>query len=196
MRLRQAGTRVTGTYDNVFFGRPGMVEGTVTGTTLIGTWSRTGRSGPLRWTLSADGTTFTGSFQDDERQGSSRSSWCGARPNQPFPDGCSFAGNWQTRVGDRSECPMTLTRINNTVTGTACRGSIDGTVSFLTEGGMYIVLIGTSTSADGRRQLTFYLDARDTYDSFQFQGHLLGDGPHPWCGWRAGGRPPEPCYLP
>lgn len=92
---------------------------------------------------------------------------------------------------------MTLTRIDTTVTGTSCQGSLRGTVGFLTEGGLYIALIGTWTGPGlPARQFTFYLDAGASYDARQFQGHWLGEGPQPWCGWRAGERPPQPCYQP
>jgi hypothetical protein len=65
MELKQSGDRVTGTYawDD------GKIEGTVSGTTLRGTWSESPSysppddAGDFEFTLSADGKSFSGHWR-------------------------------------------------------------------------------------------------------------------------------------
>ena len=119
--------------------------------------------------------------------------WCGARSNQPFPDGCSFAGAWLARLDDAPPCPLRLTRTNLTVTGTSCQGSINGTITGAT-GSLQTVLTGTWQAASGETgAVTLYLAG---FDARQFQGTVTGSRLGAWCGWREGASPPTPCRWP
>lgn len=92
LKLKQEGKRVTGAYG--FFGsQRGEIDGTVSGATLKGTWDARTSGGPtefgtIKWVMSADDGTFTGSWI---RSGTTEGgSWNGTRtsplaPNGPFP---------------------------------------------------------------------------------------------------------------
>ena len=195
MRLTQTGNQVTGTYENFFFGSSGSIDGVVSGAIVTGSWSAGGVSGPIQWTLNADGQALTGYFKD-EAMSQETYAWCGARPNQPFPDGCGFAGSWTARIGDQAECPITLTRVNMAVTGRYCNGgTLSGTISTVGSA-LQTMLIGVTVSPDTpTANFTLYVMG---YDANQFQGHWVGDRPESlptqWCGWRSGAQPPDPCF--
>ncbi len=122
--------------------------------------------------LGAPSDTFTGTWNGSN-------AWCGARENIPFPDGCSFAGDWIADTGTGLNCEMHLTRIGTVVTGTHCNGgTVNGTVRY-TSG-------VTETILDG----PFYRFYLLGYNALQFQGNSGGDN---WCGARRGQPEPDPC---
>jgi hypothetical protein len=188
MRVTQAGATLTGTFDNAFSKAAGTVEGTVEGTRFTGTWASAGASGPVQWTLGADGTTFSGSFTSGRAL-----PWCGARPDQPFPDGCSFAGAWNNQINDGGPCAMQLQRVNVKVTGTYCAGSLDGAIVAHRNNPPLTVVEGTWNVAGIKPgPFTLYLIG---FEALQFQGNWRGDTPNEWCGWRATSQPPSPCLM-
>src|SRR5581483_1599485 len=82
MTLTQNGNIVTGTYKNDYDGGIGAIAGTVTGNVLTGTYQKN-QIGPIQFTLSADGKSFTGNWGGSNQ-------WCGARPGESFPSNCGF----------------------------------------------------------------------------------------------------------
>ena len=185
MRLMQTGSRVSGTYNNAFTGASGFIEGSVAGNGFTGQWTSRGASGPIEWRANPDNQTFDGFLH-----GGADNRWCGARPGIAFPEGCSFAGAWIDQVIDRSDCPMTLRRVNLTVTGTYCNGSISGVITFAP--GAPVTLLDGTWTVSGSPPGAFRLYLLG-YDGRQFQGNWMGDGPNQWCGWRAGALEPSPC---
>jgi hypothetical protein len=186
--LRQTGSQVTGTYQDAFTNATGTVTGTIAGNAFSGLWASGGRSGAITWTLGADGKTFDGFFID----GAIRR-WCGARPDQAFPEGCSYQGDWINQVTDRNDCPMRLTRVNLSVRGVYCRGAVEGTITYRGEDQTTVLRGAWDVPGSPPGTFTFYLRG---FDALQFQGHWRGDTPNEWCGWRAGSSPPSPCLLP
>ncbi len=122
MVLSQSGTNVTGTYNNGPAGSSGTISGTVSSQTLTGTWKVGAATGPLSFVKGTH--TLSGTY-------SSTFKWCGALTGYQFPAGCGFAGHWVTKIASNPNCAMDLTRINNSVTGTYCNGTItSATVSY------------------------------------------------------------------
>jgi hypothetical protein len=72
MRLSQIGDHVSGTYDY----RGGVIDGTVSGNILSGTWTQTNNRGVFRFSLSSDGNGFTGTWTDSNDSGGP---WIGER---------------------------------------------------------------------------------------------------------------------
>lgn len=180
MNLSQSGNSVTGTYRNDFAGTSGTITGNVSGNTLSGTWSISGGSGSLQFTLGGAGNT-DGNWNTSYK-------WCGAKPGVNFPAGCSFAGSWTNNVAGNASCPMTLTRRDNTVSGTYCNGTVSGTISY---GGNETILTG-AWLAGTSGSFKFHLAG---YNATTFQGNWGTDpAAHYWCGWRSGAAPPSPCY--
>lgn len=180
---QNAGGGVTGTYLNSFQGNAGTIAGNVTGNTLTGTYQIGGSSGSIEFTLSGDGKRFDGNFEG-------LYSWCGARPGEFFPNGCSYAGHWTTEYGDGPTCQMDLKRKDNQVTGTYCNGTINGTVSYDVNN---VILTGQwriSIASSG--PIKYYIFG---FNALKFTGNW-GDASHPWCGWRDGQAQPAPCYKP
>ncbi len=170
MNLTQTGANVTGTFTNAFEGS-GTVSGTVSGNTLTGSWSISGKSGSFSWTLNTGGQTFNGDYDRSSK-------WCGARAGVVFPNGCSFAGHWNTNLPGVCTGMMNLTQVGTTVTGSYCGGAIDGGVISYTNG--FAVLNATwHTSTSGPLQL-FLIPTSST----QFQGNWSTT--NAWCGWRDG----------
>ncbi len=181
MDITQSGSSVTGTYHNSFTGGNGTVAGTVSGNTLNGTWT-IGGSGTLQFTLGGGGNTFDGNWSGSNQ-------WCGARSGVAFPGGCSYAGSWTNHVAGNSNCSMTLTRVDNTVTGTYCNSTVSGTVSY-TGSSSETILNGVWGGGPGT--FKFYLLG---YNGDRFQGNWgVTPATHYWCGWRSGSSEPSPCY--
>jgi hypothetical protein len=178
MNLTQVGNNVTGTYANGFSGGNGSIAGIVEGNTLTGTYT-IGGSGPIEFTLSADGKRFDGTWGASNK-------WCGARDGEFFPNGCSYQGNFTSDYGD-GNCPMTLQRKDNNVTGSYCIGNVTGTISF---DGNFTVLTGTYNNLiPGSGPFKFFLAG---YNGLRFQGNYNNGGGE-WCGWRASSSKPSPC---
>jgi hypothetical protein len=62
MYLVQTGSEVMGTYE--YTSTPSAISGTVSGTTLAGTWTEPGKSGEFMFVLSPDGTSFSGNWKN------------------------------------------------------------------------------------------------------------------------------------
>ncbi len=77
MTLTQIGDTVSGTYA----GGAGMLNGTVSGTELTGTWTRPGSSGPLKFFMVGNGQQFQGNY-------SAVNPWCGYRSGSSSPSPC------------------------------------------------------------------------------------------------------------
>jgi hypothetical protein len=131
MQLSQTGGTVTGSYET----NAGRIIGVVSGNTLNGTWSEQttyqppDHAGDFRFTLSPDGSSFTGGW----RYGSSGgfSSWGGARTCagaglSPAAGCTTWAGTWSTDYGT-----MQLTQSGSSVIGAYDYqgGRLSGTVS-------------------------------------------------------------------
>lgn len=179
MNLTQSGNTVTGTYYNAFGSAAGTVAGNVSGNTLTGTWTLGGGSGTFQFTLSGDGKRFDGNWNGTEK-------WCGARPGENFPNGCSFAGNWNAKLSGFPNCPMTLRRRDNTITGTYCNGTVQGTITYMS--GAITVASGSWDTGGSTGPFTWYLMG---YNGRQFNGNY--NTSFEWCGWRSGASEPSPC---
>jgi hypothetical protein len=88
LALQQTGSAVTGTYTyGAGSNSTGSIKGTVAGSVLTGTWSETFANttvgGPLAFTLSADGKSFTGKWANDSDAAgtinTTTNSWNGVR---------------------------------------------------------------------------------------------------------------------
>lgn len=73
--MTQTGTTVTGTYSY----DSGSLTGIVTGNTLKGTWVESDDKGTFVFTLSADGKSFTGSWQETEPDPNQGGGWNGKK---------------------------------------------------------------------------------------------------------------------
>lgn len=180
LSITQNGASVTGTYFNAFTGGNGTVAGTVVGNHLTGTW-QIGGSGTLEFTLSGDGKRFNGTWNGTNK-------WCGARPGENFPNGCSFQGNWISDYGE-GDCPMTLNRKDNSITGSYCIGTVSGTLSY--EGSQAVVSGTYSNIYSVSNTFKFYLFG---YNGLQFNGNF--NGTTEWCGWRSSSSKPGTCFKP
>lgn len=180
MTLTQNGTVVTGTYQNSLEGGSGSLAGQVSGNVLTGTYTKV-QTLPIQFTLSADGKRFNGNWNGTNQ-------WCGARPGQSFPGGCSFAGSWNTQYGAGTPCGMNLTRKDNNITGTYCNGTITGAITYASS---QTVLTGNYHIGGFSGTLQFFING---YNALQFQGNY--DSSNAWCGWRDGSSTPSPCLAP
>lgn len=177
MTLTQNGSQVTGTYQNELEGGNGVLAGIVSGNVLTGTYTKN-QTLPIEFTLSADGKRFTGNWNGTN-------AWCGAKPGQNFPDGCSYQGSWISDFGD-GNCPMNLNRKNNAVTGTYCLGTLDGTITYA---GGETILTGTYHNIfPSTGPLKFFLGG---YTAPRFSGNYNAGSE--WCGWRSSSSKPNPC---
>ena len=77
MNLTQDGATITGTYA----GGAGSVNGSVNGTELTGTWTRTGSSGSFKFFMVTGGQQFQGNWE-------SSNEWCGYRSGSAAPAPC------------------------------------------------------------------------------------------------------------
>lgn len=182
MNLTQNGNSVTGTYNQLFYGTSGVIAGTVTGNEFTGTWSISGGSGDVELTLASNGKRFTGSWDNGAN------SWCGARPGENFPNGCSFAGPWQGKNAAFPNCPMTLQRRDNVITGNYCNGTIQGSISYA---GETTVASGQWDTGSSIGDFKFFLDG---FNALKFSGNYSDT--FEWCGWRSGQTAPVPCLKP
>jgi hypothetical protein len=72
LQMSQTGNHVIGTYD----ASRGVLDATVSGNVLVGTWTWKGQTGVCRFTLSRDGKNFIGTFNaSNGRSGA----WTGIR---------------------------------------------------------------------------------------------------------------------
>ncbi len=182
MNLTQSGASVTGTYNQLFYGTSGTIAGTVTGNKLVGTWSISGNSGAMELNLIGGGNRIDGNWNGTQK-------WCGARPSQNFPNGCSYAGAWRAKVGNVfPNCAMTLQRHDNIITGNYCNGTLQGVITY---NGTDTVATGNWDTGSSIGAFTFFLDG---FNALHFRGNY--DGAFQWCGWRDGQTAPTPCQVP
>ncbi|MDL1898924.1 hypothetical protein FBQ82_22000, partial [Anaerolineae bacterium CFX7] len=181
MSLTQNGSSVTGTYNQLFFGTSGTIAGTVTGNKFTGTWSLGGGSGPVELNLIGGGNRIDGKWDNAYK-------WCGARPGQNFPNGCSYAGSWNAKLSSFPNCPMTLQRHDNIITGNYCNGTIQGTLAY---NGETTVATGNWDTGSNIGNFNFFLDG---FNALQFSGNYGSSSE--WCGWRSGQSVPVPCKYP
>lgn len=181
MNLTQNGNVVSGTYNQLFYGTSGTIAGTVTGNKLTGTWSISGNNGTVELNLIGGGNRIDGSWNGTYK-------WCGARPGQNFPNGCSFAGAWKAKLSAFPSCDMTLQRHDNIITGNYCNGTIQGVISY---DGDKTVATGNYDTGGGIGNFAFYLES---FNALKFRGNY--DGAFDWCGWRDGQSAPAPCKFP
>jgi hypothetical protein len=180
INLSQSGTNITGTNVNDYLDRWETIAGTVSSNGVVnGTWSWGGASGTFVWALQP-GDTFGGNWNGTNK-------WCGARSGVAFPVGCSFAGSWTTRIPNNLNCSMNLTRMDASVSGTYCNGSLSGRIR--SGSNNETILEGTWSIPGGSSgPLRFYLLG---YAALQFQGNY--NTSYGWCGYRSGAAPPSPC---
>ncbi len=177
MTITQNGTTVTGTYQNELEGGNGVIAGIVTGNVLTGTYTKV-QTKPIEFTLSNDGKRFNGNWDGTNQ-------WCGARPGEFFPNGCSFHGDWISDFGD-GNCAMNLKRKNNVITGEYCYGSVTGTMSYV--GGEAVASGMYNNLAPSSGTFQFFLPG---YTAPRFRGNYnIGSE---WCGWRSSSSKPVPC---
>lgn len=181
MNLSQNGNSVTGTYNQAFYGTSGTIAGTVTGNTLTGTWSISGGTGSVVLNLVGGGNRVDGVWNDTYK-------WCGAKPGQNFPNGCSYAGTWNAKLTSFPNCPMTLQRRDNIVTGNYCNGTLVGNVTY---SGEETVLTGNWDTGSSTGDIKFFLES---FNALKFRGNYNTD--FEWCGWRNGQSAPAPCKKP
>jgi len=184
MELKQQGNHVFGTFHEDIAGVKWAIEGTVSDGIFIGALSfkPNAPKAPISWSMSKDGKTLDGKL------GISSWKFCGARPGAPFPDGCTFAGTWTSSVAGDSNCIMNLQRVDMTVHGTYCHGTMSGTIEYYTATRTTLL---RGTWVDGNKNIgsfTLYLYG----DGLQFQGNWGKKG-LAWCGKRSGVEFPSPC---
>ncbi len=189
MTIVQSGNTIINTskYTNEFTSNKasGNIAGTISGNTVSGTWTIEGADGILTFYLGTDGNTFDGSWTS----GSQQFRWCGARPGAPFPSGCSFAGLWTMAAPGIAGCnALTLTRIDDSITGNYCGARLSGTLRYA---GSETILTGNATIGGAQNPFTFYL--LDGYNGTLFNGDWNNNAANEWCGWRASASKPTPC---
>jgi hypothetical protein len=195
--LSQEGDQVTGEYNwyGADFSIP--LEGRVEGDRLSGIFGGE-NSQTFTFILSEDGQSFDGSWSSG---GATDRQWCGVRSG-PLPDGCGFSGSWFTISDYDPATPPTaeLVQTGDRVTGTFLNGNggngtvegalgASGSNSHYTLSGSY-----QGMNPDGPFSGDFSWTLVD-FNGLQFRGFWSpreGET-HPWCGWRAGGQPPDPC---
>jgi MscS family membrane protein len=72
LQVSQTGNHVTGLYD----GSRGVLDGTINGNILVGTWEWKNHRGVFRFLLANDGNSFTGTFNRSDGFGGA---WTGIR---------------------------------------------------------------------------------------------------------------------
>ncbi len=145
VRLTQIGGRVSGTYQQAGGGVSGTIDGTVSNNVLRYRWIQSnGSKGTGRFTLSEDGTAFSGFFGYDEDPDKADRYWNGKRTGkiagEPAdsrqaggpPGAAGFTGDWDA-VDSGIHRVMRLkqngTRVTGTYEGAGVRGTVDGTVA-------------------------------------------------------------------
>lgn len=150
LNLTQSGNRVTGSYKPSGWNYTGYIEGTLSGTTLIGTWTENDQSGKLEWAMLAGCNSFTGRYTHSL---TATSGWYplhapgtrvgqpqpGPEPQQditpiPQPVNLGWAGTWNT---DWDKMEISVSGNQGSGTYTANSGKLIGTISGNTFGGTW-----------------------------------------------------------
>jgi uncharacterized membrane protein len=178
--LNQTGATVSGTYIRYGETYDNALNGTVTGNTLTGYYVPRGSpSGPIKFVLSSDGNTFTGSWNNKELTDTVQ--WCGIRVGiGPLPTGCGFSGTWQTNFAT-----VNLTQYSDSVNGNYIHyGKTDSIViSGRVAGGTYTPTLNGIFGTDANNTLVFTLNQAGS----GFDGNW--QKVHQWCGVRSGALP-------
>jgi hypothetical protein len=173
MNLFQSGNVVTGTFADT-----GKINGTVNGTRLTGTWTRSGTSGSFDWWIGGSNTKWRGNYN-------SVNGWCGYRSGETEPAPCgvgTFTGDWNV-VGEAFTGPMSIYQDGRQFVGTYMgTGTVNGTIDGNTA-------TGTWANSGASGPFTWYL-----LNALQFNGNY--DGSKKWCGYRSGGSQPPECFKP
>jgi len=146
LQLTQSGNRVTGSYKPSGWNYTGYIDGTLSGSTLSGTWVEEDQTGRIEWTMSADCNSFTGRYTHSM---SASSIWYplhapatkvgqpqpqpDAQPT-PQPVNPGWGGTWNTDWGT-----MKISVSGSSATGTYStdNGKLDGTISGNTYSGSW-----------------------------------------------------------
>jgi len=181
MALVQAGSSVTGFYNN----GAGQINGTVNGNLLSGTYVEGSTTGSFDFWLEGAGQRWHGNY---DKTGA----WCGHRPGQADLSPCGVStwhGTWITNCQSTVPCgDMVLTQVGDTVNGTyaGASGSVSGTVNGVVFSGTWRRNPGSPTEVSGSFKFTMVPDGT------QFQGNY--NGVSYWCGHRGGASDPTECF--
>ena len=136
MTLQQSGNKVTGTYKY----SNGVIEGTLNGKILTGTWTQSNGKGKLVFVFNNDFSAFSGKWGHNDAEPSS--AWNGKKIIADIPN---ISGAYTTDFNE-----MTLQQSGNKVTGTYkySNGVIEGTLNGK-------ILTGTWTQSNGKGKLVF-----------------------------------------
>ncbi len=175
MDLTQTGASVTGTYSHYGGGcTGGTINGTVSGSTLDGTWGNCG-SGSIHFVMAGGGVRWDGNWGGSNK-------WCAARSGVALASGCGFSGHWNLNTNGANET-ADLTQIGSSVTGSYTKGTVSGTLTAWT-------LNGTWNCCSSSGSFAWFIDSGG---NLFFQGNYSN---LPWCGWRDGQSQPSPCKKP
>jgi hypothetical protein len=175
MKLTQTGSHVSGRYGTNL---ADTMTGTATGNALAGTWKEGASVGKLRFTMSADGNSFTGAYGNDSA--APATPWKGTvRNHAPKPGTvkpkptlpmASFRGVWSTGFG-----VLKMTQTGAKVTG---RYGSDSTLTGTVIGR---VLRGTwkERANTGRFRFNMSADGKSFSGTF---GHGVEPPTQPWNG--------------
>jgi len=136
MTLQQSGNKVTGTYKY----SNGVIEGTLNGKILTGTWTQSNGKGKFVFVFNNDFSAFSGKWGHNDAEPSS--AWNGKKIITDIPN---ISGTYTTDFNE-----MTLQQSGNKVTGTYkySNGVIEGTLNGK-------ILTGTWTQSNGKGKLVF-----------------------------------------
>mgnify|MGYP001355679772 CR=1 FL=1 len=136
MTLQQSGNKVTGTYKY----SNGVIEGTLNGKILTGTWTQSNGKGKFVFVFNNDFSAFSGKWGHNDAEPSS--AWNGKKIIADIPN---ISGAYTTDFNE-----MTLQQSGNKVTGTYkySNGVIEGTLNGK-------ILTGTWTQSNGKGKLVF-----------------------------------------
>ncbi len=138
LNLRQSGNKVTGSYKPSGWNYTGYIDGTLSGATLIGTWTENDQSGKLEWAMLAGCNSFTGRYTHSL---SASSGWYSLhepakrvgqpQPQQdltpaPQPVNPGWGGMWYTDWGTMQ---ISVAGTNGSGTYTTNNGKLVGIIS-------------------------------------------------------------------
>jgi len=140
LNLQQSGNRVTGSYKPSGWNYTGYIDGTVSGSTLSGTWVEEDQTGKLEWTMSADCNSFTGRYTHSLSASSgwyplhkaaTRVAQPGPQPEpdvtpSPQPVNLGWGGTWITDWGTME---ISVSGTSATGTYTTSNGKLNGIIN-------------------------------------------------------------------
>jgi hypothetical protein len=145
LKLTQSGNRVTGSYKPSGWNYTGYIDGTLSGSTLNGTWIENDQTGKLEWNMAADCNSFTGRYTHSLSANSgwyllhepaTRASAPQPQPQPvPQPVTSGWGGTWNTDWGTMiisvaaTQGSGTYTTNNGKLVGTISGNNFNGTWS-------------------------------------------------------------------